>query len=623
MSREHRRVDWWTADRIDAGRRVWEAFSCVQDRDMVRRDGILRQMRLYGNMETIGYSPGAAVVSRDGASGSRMGRGMMSLNVIRAVSDTILAQISKQSPRPMFLTDEGNRALRRKAQLLTRFVDGVLYQNRAHMVAPRVAMDGILFGTGLMKIYRSGDRVKMERTFPGEVFVDPAEARDGVHSTLYQRKYIPKDVLIAAYPDAAGAIDQAKTPSMDYVQYHDGEDLGGMVEVVESWKLSSGHPDDDDYEPGKHAIAIQDRILEWGEWNHDRFPFVTFRWSDPILGWWGTGVADELTGIQVEINRLLRKIQRAFHLLAVPWIMVEQGSNVQKAHISGEIGAIIPYKGTPPIVRPNDPVSAQVFGHLNWLYTRAFDHVGVSQVMAGGEHPKGIASGIGVTAAAEVQSGRFAMRIRGYEEMFLEAARWIVELGREIADDTPGFSIVAPRDKYTVQNVPWKDVEMSEDEYILRVFPASSLPMDPAGRLSKVIEMLNSGLVDLVQAKSLLDFPDLASEMALDKAAADATDYIIEKILDDGTPFSPEPFMDLQLFIKRGQAHYLRAMANESAPERHMAVLRNAIEQAEMMTKAAMAEQQNMQAGLGAGSPLPPGPGGAHPAAIQQGDGAL
>jgi len=609
VSRKHERMDWWASDESEAFRRAIDCVRRIESKDSVRREDIVRQLRLYGNTDVIGYRPEGEYHSP---------RHGMSLNIIRAVSDTIVAHISKQAPRPVFLTDEGNRALRRKAKLLTRFVDGVLYSSRVHIIAPRVAMDCVVFGTGMMKIYRCDDRIKMERTFPGELFVDPAESRDGSHTTLYQRKLIPKDSLQAAYHEHAGIIEMIEAPKQDFIEYYDQDDLSGMVEVVEAWKL----PLSED-EPGKHIIAIEGATLLFEDWHHDRFPFVQMHWTEPMLGAWGMGVADELTGIQLEINKLLRKIQKAFHLLAVPWVFVEAGSKVQKAHLSNEIGALIPYQGTPPIVRSMDPVSPQLFAHLNWLYQRGFDHVGVSAVMAGGEQPTGATSGPGIRAAAEVQSGRFAMRIRGYEEMFLQAARWIVELGREIAEENPGFSIAAPRDRYTVTNVPWSEVDMKDDEFVLRVFPSSSLSMDPQGRLSDVTDMMNVGLIDLQQARKLLDFPDLSAQVALDSAATDSIDAMIEQILDDGIPMSPEPFMDLQLFIKRGQSYYLKALADDSAPDTHLALLRNAIEAAAAMEKAAMAEQQNMQMGLGAGDPLPDGPAGAHPAAIQGGDGMM
>lgn len=595
---------WWSSPNPHSA--VFGALRHIEEKDQEREGLNIRHMRMYGNTDIVGYR-------REDMSEPSHQKGSMSLNVVKAVSDTVVAQIGRAQPRAVFLTDEGNRSLRRKAQLLTRFVDGVMYASQIHIKAPQALLDACVLGTGVLKVYREEDEICFERVFPGELFVDPAEAMYGSPQTIYQRKYVHKDVLIGMFPEKKGFIEALKSPAYDSADYYDHEDLEGMVEVVEAWKLGAGE------NSGYHIISVETATLLEEEWGHDRFPFIFIRWSPKLMGFWGQGVAEELTGIQIEINRILKRIQRAFHLLAVPWVLVEQGSKVTKAHVSNEIGAVIPYVGTPPIVKPNQTIAPEVFSHLNWLYQRSFDHVGVSPFMAAGEKPAGVTSGIGVREAVEVQSGRFAMKIRAYEEMHLEIARWVVELGREIADEYPDFSIAAPRDRYTVENVPWKEVDMEDDQFVLRVFPSSSLPLEPSGRLEKVQEMMNAGLVDLQTGKRLLDFPDLAQEMALDRAAMDAIDAAIESILDDGKPFMPEPFMDLQLFLKRAQAYYLKAMAAGNVPESRLRLLRRSMEGATALQKQAMAEQQALMQAPAPGAPPPTGPAGAPPAAIQGG----
>jgi len=606
--KQNRDFRWWEAQ--EAHTSAFGALRHIEERDQEREGLNIRHMKMYGNHDIIGYR------SSDMAEPSHQ-KASMSLNVVKAVSDTAVAQIARAQSRAVFLTDEGNRSLRRKARLLTRFVDGVNYAGSLHMKAPQVLLDACVIGQGCLKVYRKEKEVCFERVFPGELFVDPAEGMYQRPQTLYQRKYVHKDVLIGMFPEQKGFIMNIQSPSYDNADYYNSEDLDGMVEVVEAWKLPTGET------PGSHLICVENATLAQEDWEHDRFPFIFIRWSPKMMGFWAQGIAEELTGIQVEINRILKRIQKAFQLLAVPWVLVEAGSKVQKAHLNNEIGAMIPYVGTPPIVKPNQTISPEVFQHLSWLYQRAFDHVGVSPFMAAGDKPSGVDSGVGIREAVEVQSGRFAMKIRAYEEFHLEVARWVVELGKEIAEEYPDFSISAPRDRYTVENVPWKDVEMEADQYVLRVFPASALPMESSGRLSTVTEMLNANLIDQETGKRLLDFPDLASEMVLDRAAMDAIDAMIESILDEGKPLVPEPFFDLQLFIKRAQAYYLKAYAAGKVPEARLRLLRNSMEAASTMQKAAMAEQMAMQAPLGAGNPLPTGPAGAPPTAIQPGDGAF
>ena len=596
--------------------RLFDAYRHVHGKDTVRRETDRRNMSLYGNLNILGFSPSEFYQRKD--------RSNLSLNVVRAVSDTVVSQVARQKPRPVFLTDAGNRSLQRKAKLLTRFVEGQFYVSNLHQVAPRVMLDACVFGTGALKVYREGKKIRLERTFPAELFVDQAEGMYQKPRNLYQRKYVNKDVLKALFPQHAEEIDKVHPVTDRDGLVPDLQSIGQMVEIVEAWHLPNEIEQKDGslkLVGGKHIIGLETVVLMEEDWNHADFPFIFLRWSDALLGFWGQGLAEELTGLQVEINKILRKIQEAFHRLAVPWILVEQGSMVQKAHLNNDIGAVIPYRGAPPVVKPNQTMSGEVFAHLQWLYQRAFDHVGVSQMAAMGQKPAGTSSGIAIQEAMEVQFGRFAIRVRSYEELHLEAARWVVRLGREIAEEYPDYTVVASRDRYTVENVPWKEVDLDEDAYVLKVFASSSLPQEPSGRIQKVIELINSGMIDIQKGRELLDFPDLEAEMALDRAASDNIERMIEAILDDGKPMVPEPTSDLQLFIKRAQSAYEKAQTMQNVPRDRLALLRNSILTAASMQKLAMAEQPVMQAPLGQASPLPPGPAGAPPTAPQPGDG--
>jgi len=83
-----------------------------------------------------------------------------------------------------------------------------------------------------------------------------------------------------------------------------------------------------------------------------------------MLGFWGEGVAGEIQGMQVEINKLLLKIQRAFHLMSVPRIYVENGSKIRKSFFNNEIGTIIPYSGNVPVQVTPPSLNREIFDHL-------------------------------------------------------------------------------------------------------------------------------------------------------------------------------------------------------------------------------------------------------------------
>ena len=309
---------WWT--KSDPHESAWDAYSHIKQNDGGRYVDNLRHLRLYGNRDYAGVLPStfSESISQD----------RVTLNVIKSVCDTVSARIAKNRPRPVFLTSGGNYSTQRRAKLLEKFVESQFYTAGVYKVAPKVFRDCCVFGTGVMQVYNVGTQIRVERVFPGEIYVDQAEGMYGDPKQIYRRKYINRDVLLDMFPNQEGAIRTANGPSDEFSDL-ERDSTVDQIEVVEAWHLPSG-PDAKD---GKHCIILDGGTLLEESWDHDYFPFVFIHWSERLRGYWGMGLAEELTGIQVEINKLLMKIQKAFQLLAVPWVLVEAGSKIKKARV--------------------------------------------------------------------------------------------------------------------------------------------------------------------------------------------------------------------------------------------------------------------------------------------------
>lgn len=617
---------WWDAKQDNVHQDLIQTFNVLKTRQATTMSDMVTALRLYG--ENLGIS----VALRDGREHTvtATGKGPI-LNLVKSCVDASNAQIARNTPRPVFLTDNANRSLQRRAKQLTRFVEGVFEEQNMKEKAGRALFDATMFGTGCLKFSLDADKVCIENVFPGEIFVDPAEAIYKTPQTLYQRKFVHKDVLAAMFPEEKNRIMLAASPIRDFVGYYHQADLSSMVEVVESWKLPTGYTGvekdgkTNKYD-GRHAIVIQNCTLLDEEYNYNDFPFVWTRWTEQRLGFWGRGIPAELFGIQLEINKLVRRISSAIQKLGVPWILQEQNSKVPAPIISNEI-AILKYSGVAPTIKTHESFNEQMNRMLQFYWNKGYEQIGVSPYLSAGEKPAGLVSGVGIREAIEVQSGRFAIHVQAFEKLHLDAARWIVRLSKEASEQNPDFSINAPSKsgRYTIETIKWKEVEMEDAQYTLKVYASSALPQEPSGRLSTVIDMMNAGMVDPKEGRKLIDFPDLDAANSLDMAASDAIDDMLEKIVDEGQPLSPEPFFDLQLFIKKAQTLYVRLIANNQAPPKNMRLLRNAIQVAQQMMRAAMEEAQQQQAQqhatAAAGTPLPNGPSGTAPAALQAGDG--
>jgi len=600
-------LQWWTADQPYGD--VVEAFRVIETADTLRLSSLLRYVRLYGNSEYGGYTPFSHNQVVDTA--------RVTMNVIKAVCDTAVSRLSRQRPRPRFLTHGGNWSLQRRARLLEQFTDQAFYQGGLYQLAPKVLLDAAVLGTGCLKIYRKGSEVQFERVFPGELFVDPVDGFYGSPRNFYQRKFIDRQVLLRLFPNHAAEIRQASrtTDNIDF----GNTTLVDQIEVLEAWHLPSGEGATD----GRHVICISNATLVDEQWDKGSFPFVFVRWTDPMLGFWGEGVACDIQGMQVEINKLLMKIQRAFHLMSVPRIYVENGSKIRKSFFNNEIGTIIPYTGQPPVQMTPPSLNREIFDHLERLYNRSFEIAGISQMAATSMKPAGLNSGAALREYQDVESLRFTTVSRQYEELFVEAARQVVGLGKDIYSEDNRHSVVVAKDSKTIDVVDWEAVDMDADSYVLKVHPSSSLPVTPSGRLAFVEQMIALGLVGPEEAKDLLDFPDLEAKLSLDRAASTLIDRNVELMLDEGVYTPPEPYQDHQLALKKVTAALMKAEQNNVEPER-LSLMREYLAQTHLMMEQARQQAlANAQGMMMPGAPPAPGMGGAPPTAIGATDGTM
>jgi hypothetical protein len=248
-------------------------------------------------------------------------------------------------------------------------------------------------------------------------------------------------------------------------------------------------------------------------------------------------------GTQVEINKLLMTISQSINLVGVPRVFVEDGSKVVKAHINNQIGAIVTYRGTKPQYEVAPCVPQELYAQLERLVQYAYQQSGISSLSAAAQKPSGLNSGEAIRNYDDLQSDRFAALARRYETFYIDLAYQITDLAKEISEREGKYSTVYPN-KDGTKEIDLPNAEMLKDP-IIQCFNASSLPRDPAGRLEKVAEMMQSGLVSPQEGRRLLDFPDIEQVDKLASAAEERILKILDDIVDTGKYSPPDPFMDL------------------------------------------------------------------------------
>lgn len=601
---------WYKCDKVEVAAAIFAELSRIQQEQRERYNRNIRCLKLYGSQDYSGVMP--SVYSQS----TFMPENRVRYNVISSCVDTVCSKISKLKTKVTFLTAGGTWEAQQKAKQLTKFMYGLFTQNNVWKLHQKSFKDETIFDLGATKNYRIGNRICSERVLPTEIHFDLVDCVYGTPLVMYQTKSVDKDVLIDMFPERKKIINSSNvvadpyTPSM--------LDLSGQVTVIEAWRLPSS-PDAGD---GRHVICCNTGWLVDEEWEKSYFPFTFHKWTEMPVGFYSQSLADRLTGNQVEINKILRTIQRSLHLGAVYKVFLEYGSKVVKEQFNNEIGTLIYYAGTAPRIEVPKVISEEMFRHLNWLIDKAYEETGVSQLSASAKKPSGLDARVALREYQDIETERFALVGQAYEDSYLETARQYIDLAKEI--DAEGLTLeVVAESKRFVEKINWKDVAVEGNEMILQKFPTSSLPNTPSGRLQYVQELIESGMVDPKWALHLLDLPDTESYVSLQTAGLEMVLDIINEIVAHGNYMAPEPYMDLETGITLMQAAYNRGRIDKIKEDR-LEMMRtwmsNANSQLDIAKQQAQVQAMAAQ-GMASGQPgMAPGLGAAPqaPASTQQ-----
>lgn len=601
---------WWTEDENTKERHIWAKVKAIRQDQSLRRSDFLRYARLYSNAEFDQFLSGLA--------SSGMNR-KLSFNLVRSCVDTACAKISQAKTRPLILTNAGDYSQTKRAKKLTQYLDGIFDDTKFYSHARKSFREGGIFGTGAIKVFAEFGKIKIEKVFIDEIVVDHMDARTGTPREMHQVKLYPREKLLAMFKSTEQQ-KWIKTSAVWWEIEKAPRTKVDLVGVIESWHLPSSPTADD----GKHVISIDNFTLLDEPYKKDYYPILIIHWNEPILGFYGEGIAAQLIGIQLEVNTVLRRIKEAQELVAVPRVLVQKGSGVNASHITDEIGGIIYYAGQKPEFNTPQAMNKEAYDYLEYLYQKGFQEIGVSQLSASAKKPAGLDSGAALREYQDIGTERFALVSERWQDLAIETAHVIIDIQRDLAKTHKNLSVKV-KQKDFIETIEWKDVDMDADKFVMTVYPTNFLPRTPEGQLQYTQELVQSGFIDQTEALSLLNFPDLQGFFRLRTASIDDIASKIEKMIDDGDYAAPEPYEDLGLAVRMTQSAYLRAKA-EGVKEGRLELLRRFIDACQNMLLQASAPPQGplttpTQPGPSpdsVGVPQGPGPGGG-PGAVAKG----
>lgn len=588
---------WWlTKDEDKAAQEMLTTAAYLKENQAYRYRQAAIYARLYGNQSLYSFA-GSNMTKMDNTAGLPTER--PTFNLVQSASDTLVSRISQSRPQPVFLTDGSNYKQRTMSKKLNSFILGEFFNTKAYDLGTIVLRDALVQGTGCIHIYEDqNQRVALERVLLTELLVDANEAMYGEPRQLYRMKLVDRKVLMASFPKFKKKLDIAAQAYPDN-SADSAKSVSDLVMVVEAWRLPSGKDTGD----GVHTIACSSGSLLHEKYTKDKFPFSFLHYSPRLLGFWSQGVAEQLMGTQMELNSILYTISRAIKLIGVPRVFVDEGSKVTSTSHNNEVGTIIKYRGIKPIYEVAQSNAPELYAERDKLIQYGYQQCGVSALQATSQKPQGLDSGEAIRSYDDISTDRFASLARRYDNLFVDITYQIVDLAHDICERDNGYSTVYPN-KDSTQEINLKQADLVKDSFIVQCFTQSSLPKDPAGRLAKVTEMVQSGMITLQEGRRLLDYPDLNQIEKLANAGEERIFKYLDDIIDSGKYTPPDPFMDLALAEELTTKYYnlyLQSGLEESKAQK----LRDFFSQIQTLKQAAMPPPQP---GMMPGAPGQPAP---------------
>jgi len=535
--------------------------------------------------------------------------GRPTANVCYSCTDTLVSRITEDRPLPDFLTDGGSYKQQRLAKEANQFIQGEFYRTKAYEHGAMAVKDALGFGTGLLKVYAKHGKVHVERTLETELLVDFNDAYYGKPTQLVQMKLVDKSRMAELFPKKEGMIADAQKGNVDTTP-RSTETIADQFIVSELWHLPSG-PDADD---GRHVIVCSEGVLLDEPWTEHDFPFVKLIYNRNTVGWFGQGLVEILMPTQMEIYRMLIVASQAIELMGVPRIYIDEMSKITETSFNNRVGTIIKGRGpTPPVFLNATSNAPEIYQWIEFQINNAYQIAGISSMSAAGRVQEGVESGEAIRELDAVQAGRFSAFQRSWQDFYVELAQKMLHCAAGIAEKGKGYKtlFVGPDGTKEVDFKDFQDIQKVDNQYVMQCYIQSALPKDPAGRQSRLSEMLAAGEITNQEFRRLSIFPDLKQSdqlaVALEERILASLDEIVENGEKNYADIAPDPFiLDPSDLATTLVVQYINRYKNLGLEEEKLQVLRNWFDQVQDLKQQAMPPQPQPMPGQPGQQAAPP-----------------
>lgn len=565
---------WWAKD--DPHVAVWDKFKSIGKRsgDMRYRDAY--RLNLYGDDQL-------AIAAQGLGSIGAYTPQTMATNIIRRQVDTFVSKVSKNRPVPMGLTNGGNYSEQRRAKSISKFFEGILDEVGFWPTRTLRLRDSGIVGSGFALNFRVGRDMHHDRLFKREVRVCHHDAERNNPRSLYIARHMDKLIAAERWPAHAEKIFEADADCGDgtWTSTAD-EDTSHLVLVIEAWHLPSSKGGDD----GAHVITTSNATLRNDRYVRDVFPLSKYDYSPPNAHWYGSGIAEQLEGLQYEVNSVGLRLQERNYLMGT-YVLCEEGADVEYEAVDNGTLTEVRYTRTPPQFVNPPAAHPDLFNWWRELRTQMpAELTGISGLSSRSEKPAGLDSGKALRTYHDIDTENLTPQGRADEQDVIDTCWQFFDLAEEIYAETkkepakgekkaePYVVSVETRKhgKTMLEELDYEKVRIDRKNFKLRTFPTNFLRGSPEEQMQSVNEMIEAGFLSQDEALVLLDFPDLQRVLNLRTASRHIIERTLESFIEAEDPTAegvyqyPEPAMGLELCKALALMTYLDEKLN-GAPE--------------------------------------------------------
>jgi len=401
-----------------------------------------------------------------------------------------------------------------------------------------------------------------------DVWLSPGAKRPEEAEYAICRHYMTPERIREVYgkvvqPDAVPAEDE--TP-LTFGQIRLDKKTNNMLKAVYVgyFKPSKAMP------RGREVAWVENEstILKDGPWT---YPFTDL----PLVQFPGQGDDDrplvtDARPIQKELNRTLSQIVMHKNLTIKPQMVSPVNSLTTK--LTSEPGAVFTYNpvaGLKPEWRDMPALPPSVFNVLQDIQMRLDRHFNL-QAVSRGDVPPNVEAGVAIDLLQEAAVDQVAPLIQRIEESLASAGMMMAKLAQVYYVEPRLLKIKGAAGSNQVYHFLNADLQGG---FSFKAEAGSGLPRTRAGRLTRIKELIQMGVMSPVQAARELDLADMRSVTAAMAADEDHATREHDKMLH-GVPLNLAAYQQFMSMIQTGQNPL------DGTPIRDEGMLRQLIEHA-------------------------------------------